>query len=153
MTEQTPNLNGMLSTDELKQLAELLGNNSMLLGKGGNKNKKISSVQTRNNLLNQMTTQQVVPFKPVNEMNDEERQTYRDELKKRLRNKQTLKKQLRSNQSLLQKSFDSKIKQSTENMKKEDILDVVQNTPNYEPSTENLQETYNLPDNLEDFLN
>jgi hypothetical protein len=136
MEEQLQNLNldGMLTADDMKKLTELLGSNSVLLDKGngtskGKKKKGKMTPQTKNQLLSQLSAHQTIQEnqKPLVEMDEHEKKAYRDELKKRLHNKQDMYKQMRSNQNLLQKSMDAKIKKSTETMKKEDIAKALLN--------------------------
>lgn len=141
----TPNLDGMLSADDIKKLTELLGNNSVLLDKGngignkkGKKNKKMTP-QAKHNLLNQLSSSQTTHHKPVEEMNADEKKAYREELKKRLHNKQDMFRQMRSNQNLLQKSYDAKIKKSTELMKKEEVAKAIQSAVPLEQIGANIQ--------------
>lgn len=124
-------LNGMLSSDDIQKLTELLGNNSVLLDKNNKKSKKKGRMtpQAKNQLLNQLSSHQTIQQnqKPLKDMTEDEKKDYRAELKKRLHNKQNEFKQMRSNHNLLQKSLDAKVKKSTENMKKEDIAKALQN--------------------------
>ena len=154
-----PNLNGMLSADEMKQLTELLGNNSVLLDKGNGKKKGKMTPQAKNQILNKLSSQQKSQEtqKPLKEMTEQEKKQYREELKKRLHNKQDMFKQMRSNQNLLQKSLDTKIKKSTETMKKEEVqnaLQTAQPLPNNNIDNININNNIdNKEEELEDFIN
>lgn len=166
MAEQPANINinDMLSPDDMKKLTELLGNNSVLLdkGKGKGKGKGKMTPQAKNHLLSQLSSHQKIQenHKPLKDMTDSEKKIYRDELKKRLHNKQDMFKQMRSNQNLLQKQMDLKIKKSTENMSKEDIgkaLQMAQPVVKQEEveteETNEKVETEEINEKLDDFLN
>lgn len=162
MSEQSQNLNldSMLSADDLKKLTELLGNNSVLLDKGSKsgkgKNKGKMTPQAKNQLLSQLSAHKTIQEnqKPLTDMNEHEKKAYREELKKRLHNKQDMYKQMRSNQNLLQKSVDAKIKKSTETMKKEEVANALQNALPIGPvNTEKQTTQEELNENLEDFVN
>lgn len=167
MSEQAQNINldGMLSADDMKKLTELLGNNSVLLdngkGKGKKKGKGKMTPQAKNHLLNQLSSHQKIQEnqKQLKDMTENEKKEYREELKKRLHNKQDMFKQMRCNQNLLQKNLDVKIKKSTENIKKEDIAHALQMAqPTEQVETEKVETTNNTTkteetDNLEDFVN
>jgi len=132
MTEQlnNTNLDNMLTSDDLKKLTELLGNNSVLLNNGKNKGKGKTKMtpQAKNQLLSQLSSHQKIQEnnKDVKDMTEAEKKIYRIELKKRLHNKQDMFKQMRTNQNLLQKNLDAKIKKSTETATKEDISKALQ---------------------------
>lgn len=152
------NINDMLSPEDMKKLTELLGSNSVLLDKKNGKKKEKMPHQARNQLLSQLSSHQKIQEnqKPLKDMNDEEKKTYREELKKRLHNKQGMFKQMRSNKNLLQKQMDLKAKKSTENMSKEEIakaLEMALPVPkeNNNLSVEESKET--IAENLDDFIN
>ena len=66
---------------------------------GNNKVPKITA-KDRNNLINKLSASNTlsnVPEKELKDMNDEEKKIYREELKKKLKNKQNEKKMLRTN--------------------------------------------------------
>jgi hypothetical protein len=160
----------MLSADDLKKLTELLGSNSVLLnnGKGKGKGKGKMTPQAKNQLLSQLSSHQKIQEKQkdVKDMTEAEKKTYREELKKRLHNKQDMFKQMRTNQNLLQKNLDAKIKKSTETATKEDISKALQmaqpvnkdlaneqNVETEEQVNTNGVEEHKDVDKLEDFIN
>lgn len=163
---QNLNLNNVLSADDLKKLTEILGNNSVLLDKGSGKSKgkkkNKMTPQAKNQLLNQLSSHQQIQLnqKSLKDMNEIEKTTYREELKKRLHNKQDMFKQMRSNQNLLQKNMDAKIKKTTEKMTKEDIskalgmaLPVSKQEDEIEQTEESVTKEVIDNENLQDFIN
>ena len=152
------NINDMLSPEDMKKLTELLGTNSVLLDKKNGKKKGKMTPQSKNQLLSQLSSHQKIQEnqKPLKDMNNEEKKTYREELKKRLHSKQDMFKQMRSNQNLLQKQMDLKVKKSTENMSKEEIAKALEMAipvakQNDNEGVEETKET--IAENLEDFVN
>lgn len=152
------NINDMLSPEDMKKLTELLGTNSVLLDKKNGKKKGKMTPQARNQLLSQLSSHQKIQEnqKALKDMNNEEKKTYREELKKRLHSKQDMFKQMRSNKNLLQKQMDLKVKKSTENMSKEEIakaLEMALPVPkeNDNVGIEETKET--IAENLDDFIN
>ena len=122
MAEQLNNLNidSLLSKSDMDKLVELLGQNSVSLGGGNSKKKNKMTPQAKNFLLNQLSSHQKIqevqtPFK---DMKEEEKKTYREELKLRLRDKQNMLKQNRTNRSLLQKKLDTQTKKNANNVTK-----------------------------------
>ena len=73
---------------------------SQILNSGGNKNKLPKmSAKDRNNLINQLSSTNTInniPEKDLKDMNEEEKKIYREELKRRIKNKQNEKKMMRT---------------------------------------------------------
>lgn len=87
-------LDGKMNQNDINLLNQIL--NSTV---GNNKTPKMT-VKDRNNLINKLSgsnTLSEIPDKDIKDMNDEEKKIYREELKKKLKNKQNEKKMLRTN--------------------------------------------------------
>ncbi len=121
--------NGM-SHKDLELITQLLGNSN-----GKNKAPKISA-KDRNNLISKLSSNSTlneVPQKELKDMSESEKQLYREELRKKIKNKQNEKKMLRTNNFGKNKeTYDKAI---------EKLSDVIANTQN---STNVVQE--HIPD-------
>jgi hypothetical protein len=91
---KTLGLDSKMSPNDLNLLNQILGS-----AMNGNKSQKIS-ISEKNNLISKLssaTTLANLPQKEMKEMNEQEKKIYKEELKKRLKNKQSEKKMLRTN--------------------------------------------------------
>jgi len=87
-------LDGKMNQNDINLLNQIL--NSTV---GNNKTPKMTA-KDRNNLINKLSGNSSlsnIPEKEIKDMNDEEKKIYREELKKKLKNKQNEKKMLRTN--------------------------------------------------------
>lgn len=132
-TPQNIELNNMLNEEELKKLTELLGQNSVLLNNNNTQKKGKKSKMTpqeKNKILSQLTTHQTIQenYKPINEMSDMEKQSYRNALLEKLHKKRSMFKQNRTNHKVLQKQYDEQIKKMTkeDDKKEENISNILQ---------------------------
>ena len=87
-------LDSKMSPNDLNLINQILTSTS-----GTNKSAKMTA-KDRNNLINKLsstTTLSELPQKDLKDMNEEEKKIYREELKKKLKNKQNEKKMIRTN--------------------------------------------------------
>jgi hypothetical protein len=136
-----------LSNDDIQNLLKALGQTS--LGKGKGKGLKMTA-QDKNNLLNKLsnTTQSLVEKEDVtlNMTEEEKKNHHREELRRKLREKQGKFKESRCSKTILQKKYD-------ENMNKmqsqqAEIVEQVQQTEQTEQVEQVIEE-----EKLEDFIN
>ena len=93
-------LDSSLNTGDIQLLQQILGS----VGQGTNNMPKMSSKE-RNNLISKLssnTTLDQTPKKELKDMNEHEKKIYRDELKKKLKNKQNEKKMMRNSNLIKQ---------------------------------------------------
>lgn len=88
-------LDSSLNTNDLQLLQQILGS----VGQGTNSKMPKMTAKERNNLISKLssnTTLEETPKKELKDMNEQEKKIYREELKKKLKNKQNEKKMMRT---------------------------------------------------------
>lgn len=158
-SNSNPNSNPM---GNMEFLSQILGNNKDIAKKAKN-----MSAQERNALLANLSqqsnsigsNQSNIPEKKMSEMTEKEKQEYRADLKKRLRNKQSMLKHSRTPHAILENNLKTTVEKATEKLAEVNNLPDT-NTTNSTQSTENTVNTLNtvdnkddLDDNLDDFVN
>ena len=124
-------LDSMMSQNDLEILNKALGSE---------KNKKGISPTERNNLISKLSSANTIseiPQKDMKDMNEDEKKIYREELKKKLKNKQNEKKMLRTNNLAKKSNHDGMINKLNE---------IIKNIPT-EQTNNNVNSQNNLTNN------
>jgi hypothetical protein len=140
-----------LSNDDIQNLLKALGQTSL-----GNKGKGLKmTAQDKNNLLSKLsnTTQSLVEKEdPTKNMTEEEKKNYnREELRRKLREKQGKFRESRCSKTILQKKYDenmNKVQQTMEVPQTEQTEQTEQQTE----QTEQVDQKVNEEEQLEDFI-
>lgn len=175
-------LDSSLNQNDMQLLNQILNS----IGPGGNKKAPKMTVKDRNNLMAKLSSNNTlneIPKKELKDMNEQEKKIYREELKKKLKNKQNELKMGRTSNLVKQKianepNFNEAIGKLSEMMKNvdpsaletlnktddiqeqkskvlEQDLKISSNIINQSNKEEKLEEklTVDEPDNLDDYIN
>ena len=134
-------LDGKMNQSDLNLISQILSSN---MGNGNNKVPKMSAKE-KNNLINKLSSNNTlseIPQKELKDMNEEEKKIYREELRKKLKNKQNEKKMLRTNNISKNKN------KYNDALNK--ISDMMKNIPNDVLSNNINSSNVNLDNNIQD---
>ena len=152
-------LNSSISSNDLNLINKILNTNG--------KKPKISAKET-NDLINKLSstnTLKDIPQKDFKDMNENEKKIYREELKKKIKNKSNEKKMLRTNILNNKNNYTetlNKLSGLINNLNLDDNTDNTDNTDNYiiDSSNNKIQDDKNelnqlteLNENLDDYVN
>jgi hypothetical protein len=150
-------LDSSLNTNDLQLLQQILGS----VGQGTNSKMPKITAKERNNLISKLssnTTLEETPKKELKDMNEQEKKIYREELKKKLKNKQNEKKMMRTsnlvkqNQIKTDTNYSNAIGKISEMMKNINTHDEINNINTNTDTNTNINTNYNT-DNKQNLTN
>lgn len=145
-------LDSSLNQNDLQLLQKILGS----VNQGTNNNMPKMTAKERNNLMSKLssnTTLEEIPKKELKDMNEQEKKIYREELKKKLKNKQNEKKMMRTsnlvkqNQIKTNDNYSEAIGKISEMMKNIDTQTLTQSVNQVENNIDTQQTINNQSNN------